>query len=159
MALDTHEFSFGRDDVDLVTEQMTVLAAEADGHQWINIAPDVDSRDVHTGSWFWRALSSRGPVIPKVTWFPAHVVRGRVEPAQVGVMHATGGDAVTRLADHGVVVPEGWVTVQDHTRRGMVFAVPPESDQSDVVEFAMRTVRVLSPFEFGVSYLAVIGRR
>jgi len=159
VSLQRTEISFRRSELDVVVSEMVRLADDADGDQWLNIGPDVNAGEVHTGSWLWRAFSSRGPVIPKVTWYPAHAVRDRVEPTQVGVAHATGAKAVGRLAEAGVEVPTGWVTVQDHTRRGLIFAVPPGGEHEVVVDFALRVVRVFSPFEFGEQYLATIWRR
>jgi hypothetical protein len=159
MGLDGREFSFRRSDITVLVAEMEALAAAANGQQWINIGPDVDERQVHTGSWAWRVFSSRGPVIPRVTWFPAHRHRGRMEPTQLGVSHATGAKAVERLAAAGVGLPAGWVTVEDHTRRGLVLAIPPGESHDVVVQFAMRAIRVLSPFEFDDHYLATIYRR
>ena len=66
---------------------------------------------IHTGSLFWRMFSSRGPVIPKLTWVPAHTVRGRRQHTQVGLSHPTGANAIGRLGRAGVEIPSGWVTV------------------------------------------------
>jgi hypothetical protein len=159
MALQRREVSFHRHDSVRVADEMEELAGRSDGDRWVNIEPDVDESQIHTGSVFWRMFSSRGPVIPKLTWLPAHEVKGRRRHTEVGLTHATGAEAVPRLERAGVSVPEGWVTVQDHTRRGILFAVPDGDDVRNVISLAVDAIAVLSPFDFEGYYLATFWER
>jgi hypothetical protein len=159
MSLDSREISFRIDDIDGIVADMIDLAQAADGQRWLNVGPDVDESQIPTGSVAWRIFSSRGPVIPKVTWLPEHTVKGKRQHTEVGIAHATGANAIGRLADAGVAVPTGWVTVQDHTRRGILFAVPPGDKPERVLTLAVRALRVLSPFDLEDRYLATFWRR
>jgi len=59
--------------------------------------------------------------VPLCTWTPGEVRRRGVEPASVGVQHAAGPKVVRRLAELGAPpVPDGWLVVQDHPKRGLV---------------------------------------
>ncbi len=159
MALESREVSFHHHDRESVLDGMTRLARDSDGQRWVNIEPDIDQGEIHTGSLFWRMFSSRGPVIPKLTWVPAHTVRGRRQHTQVGLSHATGANAIDRLGNAGVEIPSGWVTVQDHTRRGLLFALPDDQSPDVVVSLAVAAIRALSPFEFEDHYLATFWSR
>ncbi len=125
----------------------------------MNIVPDADDNEIHTGSTAWRIFSSRGPVIPQLTWFPSHPGRQRQEPAQLGLAHATGRGAMERLAEAGVAVPDSWELIQDHQKRGAVFVMGPDGDEGAVVEFAVVALRNLSPFGFEDAYLATFSQQ
>jgi hypothetical protein len=158
MPIDRTVLGFRSDDLDAVVEEMARFADGADGRRWVNITPDVDEGDIATGSRVGRLFSGRGPVVPMATWFPAHLRRGATEPTQLGIAHAAGKDAVPRLGARGVVLPEDWVVVQDHQRRGIVIAVPPWASTEAVVGYVARALVVLSPFETSGDYLAVFNR-
>lgn len=154
MGVERRTFTFGAGDSEGIVAEMRAMAAAATDSTWMNIVPDVAEHEIHTGSIFWRVLSSRGPVVPTFTWVPAHDVKGRRVHCQVGILHATGRDAVGRLADSRVALPEGWVLEQDHTKRGVIVAVPPTADEATIVDFAVRALPVLSPFAFEPYYEA-----
>lgn len=148
MAVNRRDERFSTDDRERIAAAMAEFAIGADGRRWVNIQPDVDGRDdVSTGSWFGRALSSRGPVVPVLTWYPQHDRRHATEPTQVGIAHAAGKNAVPRLAQRGVRAPQAWVLVQDHQRQGILFAVPPGDWESETVRFAVEALDILSPFD------------
>jgi hypothetical protein len=92
------------------------------------------------------------------TWFPEHVRRGATEPTQLGIAHAAGKDAVPRLGERGVALPEDWVVVQDHQRRGIVVAVPPWASIEAVVRYVAGALVVLSPFDTSGDFVAVFNR-
>ena len=77
-------------------------------------------------------------------------------PAQIGITHPVGTQAVNRLKDFGIEIPENWLLHQDHPKRGIVISLPEVYSQDDVVNFAVRSLEVLSPFEFDGSYMASV---
>tara|TARA_B100000686_G_C16193368_1_gene666953 strand:- start:145 stop:624 length:480 start_codon:yes stop_codon:yes gene_type:complete len=139
-----------------LTEAMTEAAADLIRNHsfhpssvfWVNIEPDVDKRDIHTGSIFWKAFSSRGPVIPRFTWVSATTSRGSFVPAQIGLTHPTGNVALERLKNFDALIPKEWGLQQDHPKRGLVFQLPKKYDVDEVIGFALRSIPILSPFEF-----------
>lgn len=159
MATRHRTFSFTSVDVDGIADEMRSFAEGADGRRWMNIVPDADETEIHTGSIFWRMFSSRGPVIPQLTWVPAHQGKNGLEPTQVGIAHATGRQALGRLAERAVSVPAGFRPIQDHQKRGVIFVLEPHVDAPPVVAFAMGALRELSPFEFGDAFLATFSQQ
>lgn len=159
MATRHRTFTFSSGDTAGILAEMAEFARGADGRRWLNIEPDADEREIHTGSIFWRAFSSRGPVIPKLTWLPSHETRQGLEPHQVGVAHATGRDALVRLAEAGVYPPDEWRAIQDHQKRGIIFGVHPDAPLDDIVEFAVGALRELSPFGFEDSFFATFSEQ
>ena len=159
MATRHRTFSFSGIDIDGIADEMRSFADGADGKRWLNIVPDADEREVHTGSVFWRIFSSRGPVIPKLTWLPAHDGRQGREPHQVGLAHATGRAAVARLADHGVHAPDHWKVFQDHQKRGVLYAVQDGAPLDEIVAYAVAALPVLSPFAFEDAYIATFSQQ
>jgi len=166
MALEHQSFTFAATDMGGVADEMERFAQDADDRRWVNIVPDVDEGEVHTGSVFWRIFSSRGAVIPKLTWVPAHQVDARIQLAQVGLAHATGDKALERLARAGIAVPSGWTSTQDHQKRGLIFdleaANPSQeltSQQMRILKFATRAIPTLSPFAFEGYYTATFSTR
>lgn len=109
------------------------IAGRADGKEWITIAPWVDPENMPVTSVLRRLFTARGPKVPEVTWIAAN----GSEPAQLGVMHATGSDAAGRIAEAAVEVPETWILVSDHTKRGLLYAVAPGTKARTVVDTAV----------------------
>ncbi len=159
MAIRHRTFSFSSVDTAGITDEMRSFAVGADGRRWMNIVPDADEADIHTGSIAWRIFSSRGPVIPQFTWFPSHPGRQRQEPAQLGLAHATGRGAVERLEKAGLSAPGTWELIQDHQKRGIIFLMRPEADDGEIVEYATVALRHLSPFGFEDAFLATFSQQ
>jgi len=124
----------------------TMDAMSEAGEGWVNFEPAVHVEDVPAqGSGTFSFLSGRGPVVPLATWTPGTVTRrGRREPAMLGIQHPAGSKARPLLAELGHPVPEGWVVVQDHVRKGLVVAVPPEVGASEALDWVLRAARTLS---------------
>ena len=116
----------------------------------------VEEGEVHQSSIFWRMFSSRGPIIPKFTWVPSYEKKGQVVPAQIGITHPVGTKAIERLKDFEIEIPQGWILHQDHPKRGMVISLPEGCSQDQVVSFAVRTLEILSPFDFDGNYVASV---
>jgi len=135
---------FEHDDPGRVVEAMERMAAAGTG--WVNVEPAVHVEDVPAeGSGAFAFLSGRGPVVPFGTWTPGTSTRrGRREPAMLGLQHPAGSKAKPLLAELGHAVPAGWVVVQDHVRKGLVVAVPPEVGPADALAWLLGAAPVLS---------------
>lgn len=159
MATRHRTFSFASHDIGGIVVEMANFASGADGRRWLNIVPDVDENEIHTGSGMWQIFSSRGPVVPQLTWFPAHEHRGRPQAAQVGLAHASGKGAIDRLQDANITVPRGWVVMQDHQKRGVIFTLDEPAALEPIVTFGMAALRQLSPFGFEDAFLATFSQQ
>jgi hypothetical protein len=145
------------------TDPSPVLAHFAElavaGAGWINLEPGYDSEDAPPArSLLGQAFSSRGPDIPLCTWVPRQRHRHSTEPQTVGVHHGAGGKAVDRLAAAGIEVPAGWRVVQDHTRRGLVIAVPDDVPHTAIVEWLVEAGTALCPIPLSGWWRAAIHR-
>jgi hypothetical protein len=78
------------------------------------------------------------------TWTPASS-KGRGRPANIGIAHGTGPNALDRLDDAGVSLPAEWQKRQDHAKNGIVAELPYTEDHFAVVDWVMRAMVVLSP--------------
>ncbi len=90
------------------------------------------------GAWF----SGRGPAVAMATWTPPAVGR-RPRPAQIGLAHGTGPDALPRLEELGLGLPTGWLKRQDHARNGIVAELPDRVDEGLVIEWLVTAATVL----------------
>lgn len=138
-----------------------VAAMEAAGRAgagWVNFEPAVEVDDVAAaGSSTFALFSGRGPVVPLGTWTPAQSPRrGRAEPAMLGLQHPAGSKAKPLLAKRGHPVPEGWVVVQDHVRKGLVVALPEEVAAADALGWLLRAARLLSTIPLSGGWRAAI---
>jgi hypothetical protein len=123
------------------------MAAIAEAHEgWVNFQPSVHVEDVPSpGSGAFSLFSARGPAVPLGTWTPPSAPRrGRPEPAMVGLQHGAGSKAKGVLAERGRAVPDGWVVVQDSSKKGLVVAVPPQVDAAEVVRWLVGAAAALS---------------
>jgi hypothetical protein len=109
---------------DAVVARMVTMAESCKG--WVNLSPGLDV-DVPPAprSPLAGLFSARGPDVPLGTWSAPGSDR---EPGTVGVQHGRGPQALGQLADLGITLPEGWRRLQDHSRRGIVLAVPPATE-------------------------------
>jgi hypothetical protein len=132
---------FPRHDPSALVEVIERLAARGEG--WVNIAADLGDGHPATvpGGWF----SAKGPDAPHATYVPPKARRnGRLDPAQLGIEHASGPKAARQLAAAGLSVPAGWRVRQDHSKRGLVLAVPPEVSARDLVTWLLAAAGLLS---------------
>jgi hypothetical protein len=91
------------------------------------------------------------------TWTPASTPRrGRREPAMLGLQHPAGSKAKPLLAELGHPVPDGWVVVQDHVRKGLVVALPETAAPSDALAWLLRAARLLSTIPLQGEWRATI---
>ena len=137
---------FTRAAVDEVVAVMDELTSAGDGKGWINIGPaltDEEAASVPVRSGLSAWFSGRGPAVPMATWTPA-ATTARPRPAQVGVEHGTGPDALERLREAGSALPGTWTKRQDHAKHGIVADLPGEVSAGDVVRWMVDAVSVLS---------------
>lgn len=135
------------------------LSARDDGRGWINLQPALSDDEYNRipdrsglGAWF----SGRGPAVATATWTPG-VLTGRVKPAQIGVEHGTGPNALDRLDEIGVGLPAGWVKRQDHAKHGIVAEVPVDENPSVVITWLIVAATVLrTVVEPGEQWFALV---
>jgi hypothetical protein len=115
------------------------------GKGWANFEPAVDVDDVPAESGTFSLFSGRGPAVPLGTWTPGSTTRrGRVEPAMLGLQHPAGTKAKRLLTERGHPVPEGWIVVQDHVRKGLVVSVPPDVAPAEALDWLLGAATLLS---------------
>ena len=137
---------------------LPTMAAMATSHRgWINFEPAVHVEDVPAprGGLF-AVFTGRGPSVPLATWTPGEVHRNRTEPAMVGILHPSGPRAKARLAEVGRPVPDGWRVTQDHSKKGLVVAVPPAVGHAEVVDWLLRAATALSVIPLTGTWRAAI---
>lgn len=140
MGIDHRQVHFRTDDLSEVIDELNSIADRANGREWITVSPWVDPEHVPVVSVLRRMFSGRGSKVPEVTWVPAH----GDEPAQLGFLHSKGANAYSRLVSGGSPMPERWVKVSDHSKRGLLFAVHPEAPAVEVIEFTVAASAVLA---------------
>lgn len=147
---------FQADGPDEVVATMAVLAEAGKG--WVNFEPAVHVEDVPPeGSGVFSLFSGRGPVVPLGTWTPGSITRrGRSEPAMLGLQHPSGSKAKPLLAELGHGVPDGWMVVQDHVRKGLVVAVPGDVGPEVALGWLLRAAQLLSTIPLTGGWRAAI---
>ena len=118
---------FSRDNLDVALSWIDPMTRSSTG--WINLEPVpleevVSARPGLLGSLF----SSRGPVVPLITWLTPNPKTGRSGYEQIGVMHCQGQQISKRLGDFGVSLPDRWTVRQDHPSRGLVINKPTDGE-------------------------------
>ena len=105
-------------DVEAVAHELRALRAAGGG--WVNLMPGIDEEasDVHPRAGLFAFFGNNAAPVTMTTVMPPKKERRDTEGLTVGIMHPTGGQAVARLAEAGVRLPEGWLVRQDHARRG-----------------------------------------
>lgn len=147
---------FDPDDLDEVVERMHELAESGGG--WVNFRPAIDYEGMPPPpSLLSRVFSARGPEIPLCSWVPGATTPRGTEPTSIGVQHGAGMRAMPRLAEFGLVRPEGARLLSDHPRRGLVLTVPnadDDEDVGDVVDWLLRAAVVLTRIDLPLRWRA-----
>lgn len=129
--------------VDHIAYELRVMADDRAG--WVTLIPGVAEEDVPPPrSALGRLFGAQGPVVPVCTWVAPHA-KQHPPHIEVGILHATGTKAAKRLADAGVPVPDRWVVLVDHPKRGLVVAVNPEATPVEAAEWLVRAGAALCP--------------
>jgi hypothetical protein len=141
-------------------EVLAVMADLAGGTGWLTLDPAIDDRfPAPEQTTFGRLVSGRGPAVPRATWVPADVERRRPEPMSVGILHGTGADAVGRLAEKGIDLPDRWRVVADHSKRGLVAWVPIDIPLDQVLAWTLTASRALTRVPLTGRWRAAVHRR
>ena len=137
--------------VDLEPVIPVMAELHRDGTGWIVFEPGFDPDDAPPPSGLFGLFSSKGPAVPDVSWVPG-------TPTEVGIRHGSGPKAVPRLAEVGHPVPDRWVLRQDHSRRGLVLAVPPDEEHERTVRWLLEAATLLTSFPIGDDWRAAVYR-
>ena len=134
---------FRPDDRAGIVERMVEIARDRNG--WINFQPGIDPDDEPPAPSALSGLfTGQGPAVPLATWTPGERRRRGVEPVTIGLQHASGSRAADRLRSQGTPVPDEWVVRSDHSRRGLVIAVPDGTDPDRVLKWLLAAARALT---------------
>lgn len=131
---------FRSDDFSEVCQEIREIQQRSNGREWLTISPWVDAENLPVKSLLHRIFSARGSKVPEATWVPE--MDG--EPAQLGFMHAQGPGALARLVDAGVTIPDGFAKVGDHSKRGLLFGIHPDTSAEEVMSFVLAASAVLA---------------
>lgn len=121
---------------------------------WVNLLPEVvPGHEPPPRSPVIALFSARGDAVPMATWSAASTPTGR---ATVGIEHGSGPRALARLAEHDLALPDRWLKVSDHPRRGLVVTCPAEAEAADVLWWLLAATHALSVVPLSGSWLAQI---
>lgn len=147
-------------DPDAPGEVLAAMAGLAGGAGWLTLDPAIDERfPAPAENLFGKIVSGRGPAVPRATWVPADVERRRPEPMSIGILHGTGANAVGRLAEKGIVLPDRWRVVADHSKRGLVAWVPIDIPLDEVLAWTLTASKALTRIPLTGRWRAAVHRR
>lgn len=133
---------FWPSDTAVVVAAISEMTAAQRG--WITLQPGVRPEDAPPPrSLFGALFSGTGPPVPVCTWVAPEAAQ-KPPHAELGILHQAGPKAVRTLTEAGVAVPDGWVVLADHPRRGLVIAVHPDSAAGEVLDWLLRAGQALS---------------
>ncbi len=150
----TREFSFTT--ADLAEVSAAVAEVVASGQGWVNLTPDVEpGTEAPRRNLFAAIFSSRGPVLPLATISPTGAPDCRLA---LGLQHAGGPKAINTLATAGHPTVDGWRTVSDHPRRGLVVSAPTTTDPGVAVRWLVEAAVLLTQVELDEGWTARVYR-
>jgi hypothetical protein len=145
-------------DTHVVVEQMDRLGEAHSG--WVNLRPALrPEEELERPSGLEALFAVSVHQVPICTWVAGKASRHGVEPDSLGVQHAAGTKAVVQLREAGVPLPEGWRSVQDHPRRGIVVRAPPGTDHSEELTWLLRAGTLLSQVPLRGEWLCEVHSR
>ena len=157
MGVDVEFLEFEPDAPDEVLAAMADLAG---GAGWLTFDPAIhDDFPAPAENLFGKLVSGRGPAVPRATWVPADVERRRPEPMSIGILHGTGADAIGRLAEKDITLPERWRVVADHSKRGLVAYVPIDIPLDQVLAWTLTASQALTRVPLTGRWRAAVHRR
>jgi hypothetical protein len=147
----------GRHDLlDQVTAAMDELTAAQGG--WITLQPGVHPDDAPPPTNILsKVLTGSGPPVPVCTWV-APERKQKPPHAEIGILHARGAKAEKRLAERELAVPDRWVVLADHSKRGLVVAVHPDAASADVLAWLLEAGAALTRIPLTGSWRVEIHR-
>lgn len=118
---------------------------DGDVERWCNLTFAVDEDDPHStpDSPLFGLLAARGPSNPLATVMGATSGR-KSQPAQVGLQHRAGQKVAAQLISSGIGIPDGWRSLQDHPRRGLIIALPDGDCSVEVVRWLLPAMHHLN---------------
>lgn len=123
---------------------------------WVNLVPEVEpGHEPAPRNPVVSLFSARGDAIPLITW---SAPEGDGRRCTLGIEHGSGPKALARLAEVGLELPEGWLKVADHPRRGLVVTALASLDQHDVLWWLLAAGHALSVVPLTGTWLAQIHR-
>jgi len=137
-----------------VLERMAEVAARNDGKTWVNIQPWIDPEHQPKVSLLRHIFSAKGQPVPTGTWVPGHTSDKKPTHTEVGLQHGAGVGAVAQLAEASIVAPDHWILMQEHTRRGLVYAVPRDDAPDAALDFMVRSGQALAQVDTDDRWLA-----
>src|SRR3954447_15642726 len=125
--------------------ELTALMEAMLGRQngWINTWPDVDDDHLPQRKSFLSIFSGMGPPVPLCTWVAPQPDQ-KPPHTEIGIQHASGPKAAARLASLGHPVPESWVVLSDHPKRGIVIAVHPDATVAETLDWLVTAGKLLA---------------
>lgn len=116
----------------------------ADGRGWCNLTPEVDANDVDvlTPSVFSLRVKQGAPVASLVTAPPR---RGERRPGTLGILHTRGRLGRDRIAV--LLDGEHFAVRQDHTQRGLLLEVPPDTPAARLLQVMCSALGLLCDYE------------
>ena len=154
MASTTREIEFTPPGDDAVVAAMGELIEAR--HGWITLRPGIHPDDEPPPRTLFGAIfSGGGPPVPVCTWVAPEAKQKPPHP-EIGILHQAGPKAERRLRDAGVPVPDRWVVLSDHPRRGLVVAVHPEAPHDEVLAWLLRAAAALTRIPLTGSWKASI---
>ena len=122
---------------------MAQLAEAGDG--WINLIPKLSDDDEPTTLGFFTLFGGGSTGVTMCTWIPDHHDRRARGHMSLGITHTLGQRAKGRLQSRATPIPATWRIEQDHAKRGLVFQVPLDEPNEQVLAWALRAVGSLTP--------------
>jgi hypothetical protein len=142
------------DDVAWLADVLSRLATATRG--WVNLLPEVEpGYEPPPRNPVIALFSSRGDAVPLATWAAPEATGG---PASLGIQHGSGPQALARLGDAGLPLPDGWRKASDHPRRGLVVLVPSSAAPAAVGRWLLEAAGALSTVPLTGHWLAQVHR-
>ena len=124
-------------------DALMALDSVSDGRGWVNVLPrvaDDDLPDIHVNFIGW---TNHG--IPVATFLSVAPRNGSPQPSSLGVLHSRGRLGKARITDMLEGAP--FAIRQDHSQRGILLVVPPETSSALVLDVMCRFSRDLCEHE------------
>jgi hypothetical protein len=152
----TRTLEFTPPESEAVADALRMLRAAGSG--WINLLPGIDEEaaEMEPRAGLFAFFGNQAAPVTMTTVMPPRQDRRATEGLTVGVMHPTGGKAVARLAEAGVLLPDGWQVRQDHARRGLLVRTPTVVGEDDVIDWCVRAGTALCRAEMTGRWRAVV---
>lgn len=123
-------------ETDRLVELLRHFAERHDG--WVNLQPIPPDESTAVPTRGLAILFGAPPVVvPVCTWVAGASSRRGLRPDTLGIQHASGPRALSRLASSGLALPPGWRWRQDNPRRGVVVELPARTDPADALAWLL----------------------